>query len=57
VGVQSIAVSMSVCSSVCPLYLHISKTKCPNFTKFSVARSSADVSAICVLLVLWMILG
>ena len=32
VGVQSIPMNVSICVSVC---LHISKTTCPNFTKFS----------------------
>ena len=33
VGVQSVAISVSVCLSV---RSHVSKTTCPNFTKFSV---------------------
>jgi len=56
--VQCIVMSVSVCGSVCE---HISKTTCPNFTKFlcmlpmATALSSSGGTAICyVLRVLWM---
>jgi len=35
-GVQSIAVSLSVMSDCISVHSHISKTTCPNFIKFSV---------------------
>ena len=58
---QSIAISVSVCLSV---RSHISKTACPNFTKFSAHVAWLPVTVtwspcngsmvLCVLPVLWM---
>ena len=72
-GVQSIEMSVPVCLSVClsvcvsvfayvrTLAYCISKTTCPNFTKYSarntvaMARCSSGINAMChALLVLWM---
>ena len=47
VEVQSIPINMSICMSVC---LHMSKMTCPNFTKFSVAQSFSNDSALCSVL-------